>query len=63
MTRVKLSITFADQQLGVDAGTEWSCQQVLFCSVRCHHISEISKAKKSRKHCVVEELAMAFGEG
>lgn len=58
-----LSITFADQQLGVGAGTEWSCQQVLFYSVRCQHISKINKARKNRKNCVVGEMAPAFGKG
>lgn len=58
-----LSITFADQELGVGGGTEWSCQQVLFHSVRCQHISKINKARKKRKSCVVGEMAPAFGKG
>lgn len=67
MTNVKmiflLSITFADQQLDVGAGTEWTCQQVLFYSVRCQHISKINKARKNRKNYMVGELTPAFGKG
>lgn len=58
-----LSITSADQQLAVGAGTEWGCQQILFCSVRCQHISKMNKARKNRKNCVVGEMAPAFGKG
>lgn len=58
-----LSITFADQQLGVGAGTEWSCQLILFYSARCQHISKINKARKNRKNCMVGEIAPAFGKG
>lgn len=57
-----LSITSAGQQLGVGAGIEWRCQQVLFYSVRCQPISKISKARKNRKNCMVGEIAAVFAK-